>query len=784
MASCAVETIPDTPSPAKHAFRKRRFAQTAPASGFSSGSESDLEILSSPVARSSKRIVSDVDVNPPVGPRSTEDLGNESDSSIEVVDQHEQSLTGLDFSEFANEQFDRDSDPELLSDSDEDVIDLTDSPQRLRPVYDDVSTRLQMGPRPKDLLPQQQALHTTHTIDGRTGYRLEKFLPSAPLDDFEITDVRKKPRSKDTYSDLDSSFSASDDESDDAGTFVPRRLYDTVLPSKYRHLQETGENPNSEKTIESISTLLATFAHSDLAEGPYASGHIDGLSVRLMPHQIIGVHFLLAREKFNIQNKGGLLCDDMGLGKTVQSIALILANPMYVGSTGQIKATLVVAPLALVHQWAQEIKEKAPRLKVIVYHGPIRSKSSAINFHLADVVVTTFQVVANEHESNGKLFGREWWRLIIDEAHSIKNTNTKASKGCCALASNRRWCLTGTPIQNKIDEMQSLLFFLEIAPFNSKTEWARQITKPLASQHGEQAMQRLHVVLGAIMLRRTKKVLGSTSSFKLPERRVHKCVVTFSVKEKEAYKRLESRAQLSIKDTSKSYVGVLTILLRLRQACNHLSLATGDPNDQDEFEQNTDATSAPTIPNSDIPADLVNTSSSKMNYLSKILTSSSDSGRKTIIFSQFTSMLNLIERLLKSHRLSYTRYDGSMTPTNREASLARLRQDPTCTVLLCSLKCGALGLNLTCASRVVLMDPWWNPQVGEQAIDRVHRVGQTRDVDVYELYVAESVEERIMGLQEKKRELAKSVIEGGNGSTTAGKSANGLTRQELLSLFG
>lgn len=561
---------------------------------------------------------------------------------------------------------------------------------------------------------------------------------------------------------------------------------------------------STEKTMESLHELFDTFDNKNLQDEdklPYADGKVKGLKVTLLPHQIRGLRFLLERELPKLSSKGGLLCDDMGLGKTIQSIALILANP----KTGEesnknekdapIMTTLVVAPLALVHQWANEIREKAPGLRVMVHHGPKRDKNSRDfkNFH---VIVTTFQVVASEYAVNGPLFHQVWWRVIVDEAHSIKNHKAKSTIAACGLRSNRRWCLTGTPIQNSIDELQSLIGFLDIGPFNNRAKWTDQISRAIGAGKGNLALKRLHVVLEAIMLRRTKVVLSESGHFKMPARKVHRRNLTFTDAERNFYTSLEKRVSRALQDMERNYLGALLLLLRLRQACNHISLANGemvvDLKDQDslvEVQEETDdladILSGLSINGGSNKAEDIavksaiedSTSSSKINELLKLL--SVDPTRKTIVFSQFTSMLNLIEPALRARNLKYTRYDGSMTSTKREASLDLLRNDPKCTILLCSLKCGALGLNLTCASQVVLIDPWWNPMISEQAIDRVHRLGQTRDVDVYELIVMQSVEERIMLLQDKKRELAKSVVEKG-GTFVA---SNKLTKEELFNIF-
>lgn len=555
------------------------------------------------------------------------------------------------------------------------------------------------------------------------------------------------------------------------------------------------EHVSAEKTLESLNELFDTFDNKDAEKEdklPFADGKIEGLKVTLLPHQIRGIRFLLERESEKLSNKGGLLCDDMGLGKTIQSISLILCNPMKKKpEDGTIKTTLVVAPLALVHQWSNEIKDKAPGLRVMVHHGSKRDKDNKY-FATYDVIMTTFQVVASEHANNGPLFQQPWWRIIVDEAHSIKNYKAKSTIAACALRSRRRWCLTGTPIQNSIDELQSLIGFLEIGPFNNRAKWTDQISRAISAGKGNLALQRLHVVLGAIMLRRTKVVLGESGNFKLPARNVHCRNIMFSDAERSFYTSLEKRVAVSLQDMERNYLGALLLLLRLRQTCNHLSLANGemaeDLRDQDSLEEVheeaddlADIMSGLSIDDSKkgiVKAAVEDkSSSSKINELLEIL--SKEPTRKTIVFSQFTSMLNLIEPTLKSKRIKYTRYDGSMSSAKREASLETLRNDPACTVLLCSLKCGALGLNLTCASRVVLVDPWWNPMISEQAIDRVHRLGQTRDVDVYELIILESVEERIMLLQDKKRELAKSVVEKGGKFVASNK----LTKDELFHIF-
>jgi SNF2 family DNA or RNA helicase len=295
----------------------------------------------------------------------------------------------------------------------------------------------------------------------------------------------------------------------------------------------------------------------------------------------------------------------MGLGKTVQSIALILSHPhpqYAMTESAQIdegvkipddmaRTTLIVGPLALIKQWESELNSKTtslPRaLKVLVHHGPNRTKDSRV-LSKYDVVVTTYPIVASEHKTTSEdkpsaLYGVRWWRIILDEAHSIKNPSAKGSQACFALRGRFRWCLTGTPIQNNLEELQSLIRFLRIAPYDEMTVWKEQIVRPMKNGKEQLAMDRLKVILGAILLRRTKKVLGEREKkrieageekgrnemMNLPPRNVKSVICKFTTHEKAFYDRLEDktgRALDRLQGADKmDYTGALVLLLRLRQ---------------------------------------------------------------------------------------------------------------------------------------------------------------------------------------------------------------------------
>ncbi|KUJ23086.1 uncharacterized protein LY89DRAFT_679900 [Mollisia scopiformis] len=739
-------------------------------------------------------------------------------------------------------------------------------------------------------------------------------------------------------------------------------------------------------------------------------GSVEGVKVKLLPHQIEGLEWMRGRElgtgkKGARVPKGGILADDMGLGKTLQSVSLILTNPKPTDEaliakrklpSGVEKTTLVVAPLALIRQWELEIKDKvlsSHSLRVCVHHGPSRTKRFQ-DLKKYDVVVTTYQILVSEWGNSSTdddglkvgCFGLHWYRVILDEAHTIKNRNAKASLACCALRTQYRWCLTGTPMQNNLDELQSLIKFLRISPYNDLKEWKDAIDRPMKNGRGDIAIQRLRAVLKIFMKRRTKDILkkegalnpggkpsapgeGNMTGFKITERRIEKVFAEFSPEESDFYARLEARTDASIEQMMSgkvNYASALVMLLRLRQACNHPKLVGGklakdsealavestatqkaskasnndiddmadmfgamgmaskkcevcqlelgdeviaqggircldceadldrvtnpkkvrkekkkrkhekkpkmqiqrklrnraiieDSDDEGEEQEGSwvvpegqrgaltlgkaggiddenaegggewlnsdDDDTLPTLDNlrqhksktsgkkvialdsdsedaESASEDDSNTgsededsavedefessseesklatmvSSTKIRHLMEILDKEA-AQHKFIVFSQFTSMLDLVEPFLRQKGFKYTRYDGKMKNDLREASLNKLRNDANCRVLLCSLKCGSLGLNLTAATRVVILEPFWNPFVEEQAIDRVHRLTQKIDVIVYKITIKNSVEERILDLQEKKRELANQTIEGGKGG--AGK----LGMKEILQLF-
>ncbi|KAI8581440.1 hypothetical protein K450DRAFT_298802 [Umbelopsis ramanniana AG] len=659
------------------------------------------------------------------------------------------------------------------------------------------------------------------------------------------------------------------------------------------------------------------------------TGTPDALIPALMEHQKKGLSWLINMEEGS--NKGGLLADDMGLGKTIQMIALILSRPCsdadpippvpkYTPSEREAirqsfqrpcgyldhkiqekakekqpeallktKSTLVVCPVSLIYQWRDEILSKtSPALNVVLHHGPLRDVVPA-GLASADVVLTSYTLLVSEFGyedmDSGPLYKIHFHRVVLDEAHCIKNKATRSAKACAAIHATHRWCLTATPIQNRVSDLFSLIRFLRIKPYHEWSRFSAEIDLPMLSKNRDHAMKRVQILMKAISLRRTKDgTIDGKPLLVLPARRVHITHVEFSEDERNFYDYLREKAQakfskyLNSGTVMKHYSSVLVLILRLRQACLHPVLTTTGVNVstsetqkeetyrrraammqstviqrliQQELEEETpecpicmDVTGSPYLitdcghsfcqeclfnfmntvsgetvkelkcpqcrirfnehhlipieifqevhnphfkkaekPDKDIavmkPKDFV--SSTKIDTMLQILakTKEESNGKdKTIIFTQFTNMLDLIEKPLKTAGYKFVRYDGSLNVKAKNNAVQTLRNDPDTTIMLTSTKCGSLGLNLTAANRVILLDIWWNPALENQAIDRVHRIGQTKDVEVHRILVKDTIEDKIVDLQNKKQAIADSALNAG-----ATKEFSRLGINELLHLF-
>ncbi|HLU65565.1 MAG TPA: DEAD/DEAH box helicase [Kofleriaceae bacterium] len=447
----------------------------------------------------------------------------------------------------------------------------------------------------------------------------------------------------------------------------------------------------------------------------------DGFRGSLRPYQQAGVDWLAFLRSAGF---GAVLADDMGLGKTVQALAVLPAG------------SLVVCPTSVLHNWAAEIARFRPDLRVCVYHGPRRALDPD-----AGVVVTTYALLRIDRD---ELTARRWSALVLDEAQAVKNPDSQSAHAAAAIEADFRLALSGTPVENRLEELWSACHQTNPGLLGGRSDFQRRFASPIAAGN-PQAAQLLRDKIRPFVLRRLKRDVAP----ELPPRTDAVLSVELDEAERATYDavRAATRADLVARLSSgKGVLEALEALLRLRQAACHPGLLPGQEA----------------------------ATSSKVTSLLEALESAVSGGHKALVFSQWTSLLDLVEPHLRAAEIGFTRLDGSTTD---RAGVVAAFQDPAGPpVLIASLKAGGTGLNLTAADHVFILDPWWNPAAEDQAADRAHRIGQDRPVMVYRLVSRDTVEERILALQERKRALADVAL------GEAGQAA-GLTREDLLALI-
>ncbi|EDU40690.1 HepA Superfamily II DNA RNA helicase SNF2 family [Pyrenophora tritici-repentis] len=587
---------------------------------------------------------------------------------------------------------------------------------------------------------------------------------------------------------------------------------------------------------------------------------------RLKPFQLEGLSWMIRQEQTHY--KGGLLGDEMGMGKTIQAVSLIMSD--YPAK----QPTLVCVPPVALMQWSNEIREYTDnKLKVLVYHGTNAKckKMTVKELKSYDVIMVSYNSLESLHRKETKGWSRgediikeasplhaiHYHRLILDEAHSIKSRNTGVAKACFALTSNYKWCLSGTPVQNRIGEFFSLLRFLEVRPFADyfcrscdceKLHWAtdddhmcvacnhgasehisvfnQELLNPITGddvQLREEALTKLHLITARIMLRRMKR--DHTSSMELPMKDIIIHNEFFSEVERDFSTSIMSNSARKF-DTYvaqgvmlNNYANIFGLIMQMRQVANHPDLllkknavegagnvyvcnicdepaedavrshcrhefcracikdlmdtceASGTEADcprchialsidfeQPELEQDEDSVKKTSIINRIKMENWTSSTKIEMLVYDLYKLRSKKQTLKSIVFSQFTSMLQLIEWRLRRAGFNTVMLDGSMTPAQRQKSIDHFMTNPDVEVFLVSLKAGGVALNLTEASRVFIVDPWWNPAAEWQSADRCHRIGQRRPCVITRLCVEDSVESRMVALQEKKAAMIAGTI--------------------------
>ncbi len=440
---------------------------------------------------------------------------------------------------------------------------------------------------------------------------------------------------------------------------------------------------------------------------------------------------------------GGCLADDMGLGKTIQVLSLLEQRRARRLKKDEVrKPSLVVVPKSLVFNWIEEAEKFAPKLNVVDFTG-ITRRERVDQLATADIVLTTYGTLRKDIE---RLSAIEFDYAILDEAQAIKNPKTDAAKSCYLLRADHRLAMTGTPIENHLGDLWSQFRFLNPGLLGHSQAFAafnRADCEP-------ESLQQLSKAIRPFILRRTKNEVLK----ELPDKTEQTLFCEMSPKQARQYNELRDHYRIKLGDTvrelgiSRSKIHVLEALLRLRQAAcdgrlvNPKQAARG----------------------------------AKLDLLLELLEEVMGEGHKVLVFSQFTSLLGLLENDLKQRKIRYEYLDGKTN--DRKSRVNRFQKDDGCQLFLISLKAGGHGLNLTAADYVYMLDPWWNPAAEAQAIDRAHRIGQTKNVFAYRMIAKGTVEEKILELQKTKRDLADSIISGNNSLIRT------LTADDLQMLLG
>ena len=468
---------------------------------------------------------------------------------------------------------------------------------------------------------------------------------------------------------------------------------------------------------------------------------------------------------------GGILADDMGLGKTLQAIAVLLSGvneynakcDIYDGAARQpdscddadadpdiirSRTSLVVSPASLVYNWLEEIRQYAPELKVLVIAGTQAERRELIeSWQSYDVLVTSYDLLKRDISCyDGKKFSYE----IIDEAQYIKNHTTAAAKAVKVIESSHKLALTGTPVENRLSELWSIFDFLMPGFLYNYETFKKKFELPIVKYGDEEAMRRLQQIVSPFIMRRLKKDVLKDLPDKLEENRV----VQFEEKQQRVYDAQVVHMQRMLTEQSSSQFGrnkiqILAELMKLRQICCDPSLCFN----------NYDGSSA------------------KLESCMDLIESAIDGEHRMLVFSQFTSMLDIISGELERRGIEFYTITGA-TPKKERLELVRAFNENSVPVFLISLKAGGIGLNLTGADIVIHYDPWWNVAAQNQATDRAHRIGQKKKVNVYKMIVKNSIEEKIQQLQEVKKDLADSIVGAADGVNLAQ-----LSQEELLSLL-
>lgn len=448
----------------------------------------------------------------------------------------------------------------------------------------------------------------------------------------------------------------------------------------------------------------------------------EHLTATLRPYQLAGFHWLVF---LNEAGWGGILADDMGLGKTVQTLTFF----QHYKNNNPSARYLVVCPTTLMYNWENEIKKFTPGLTHVIHHGPKRNVNVAA-YNDFDIIITTYGTMRSDIKSFKEI---AFDYVVLDESQSIKNPQSQVAKASLLLNSKNRLALSGTPVQNNTFDLYAQMNFLNPGMLGSREFFMSEFATPIDKFREDDVKQQLRKLTHPFLLRRTKEQVAKD----LPEKTETILYCEMGPEQRKIYEsyrnvyRSQILGMIEERGMERSQMHILQGLTKLRQICDSPAIM----NEEERFHNY----------------------SIKLDELSREITENVGD-HKVLIFSQFLGMLGLIRKKLEEDGINHVYFDGSSTSKEREDAIQEFQNNQDCRVFLISLKAGGIGLNLTAADYVYIVDPWWNPAVEQQAIDRTHRIGQTKNIFAYRLICKDTLEEKMLQLQERKRALAADLV--------------------------
>ena len=442
----------------------------------------------------------------------------------------------------------------------------------------------------------------------------------------------------------------------------------------------------------------------------------------LRPYQLAGYRWL---NYLNEVGWGGILADDMGLGKTVQALTML----EYFKKTNDKLTAVVVCPTTLIYNWQNEIKKFTPGLTVHIHHGSTRTRNLE-ELKSANIIITTYGTLRSDIQLLLKI---HFDYVVLDESQAIKNPSSKVTKAASLLNATNRVCMSGTPLQNNTFDIYAQMNFLNPGLLGSVEFFRNEFANPIDKFGEQEQKDHLRKLLYPFILRRTKEQVAKD----LPEKTEQILFCEMEDEQRKVYDAYRNSYREKIlgsidqQGIGKSQLTILQGLMKLRQICDSPAIL----NEEEKFPNN----------------------SIKLDELTREITENIGD-HKALIFSQFLGMLALIKEKLIEAKIPFEYFDGSTSAIDREKAVQSFQNNDEVRVFLISLKAGGVGLNLTAADYVYIVDPWWNPAVEQQAIDRTHRIGQTKNIFAYRMICIDTIEDKILQLQERKRILAKELI--------------------------